>query len=58
LIAIGLAAKLAGAAALGRLLVSQLWQVAPQDPGTLAGCSVLIAAVAAGACYLPARTAV
>jgi putative ABC transport system permease protein len=58
LIAVGLAVGLAGAAALGQLLSSQLWQVAPQDPETLAGCALLIAIVAAGACYLPARTAV
>ena len=58
LIAVGLAMGLAGAAALGQLLSSQLWQVAPQDPETLAACSLLIAMVAAGACYLPARTAV
>ncbi len=58
LIAIGLAIGLAGGAALGQLLSSQLWQVAPQDPATLAACSLLIAAVAAGACYVPARSAV
>jgi ABC-type antimicrobial peptide transport system permease subunit len=58
LIAIGLAIGLAGGAALGQLLSSQLWQVAPQDPATLAACSLLIAAVAAGACYIPARSAV
>ena len=58
LIAIGLAIGLAGGAALGQLLSAQLWQVAPQDPATLAACSLLIAAVAAGACYIPARSAV
>jgi putative ABC transport system permease protein len=58
LIAVGLGVGLVGGGALGQLLSSQLWQVAPQDPGTLAACSLLIAAVAAGACYLPARTAV
>jgi putative ABC transport system permease protein len=57
LIAIGLACGLAGAAALGQLLASQLWQVAPQDPLTLVSASLLVVTVAAGACYAPVRRA-
>jgi putative ABC transport system permease protein len=57
MIAIGLACGLAGAAMLGQLLASQLWQVAPQDPATLAAGSMVVMAVAAAACYAPARKA-
>lgn len=57
LIGIGLVCGLAGAVALGQLIASQLWQVAPQDPATLAAASLVVAAVAAGACAMPARRA-
>ena len=57
LVAIGFACGLAGAAALGQLLASQLWQVAPQDPATLAGSSLLVALVALAACYPPVSRA-
>jgi predicted permease len=55
LVAIGLVCGLAGAAALGQLLTPQLWQVAPQDPPTLLAALLLVALVAAGACFGPAR---
>ena len=54
IVAIGLAAGLAGALALTRLLGSLLFGVEPTDPGTLAAVMSTIAIVAALACGLPA----
>jgi len=54
----GVAAGLAGALALGRLLSSLLYGVSASDPLTLAGVSVLLASVSLIAAYLPARRAV
>ncbi len=48
---------LAGALALSGVLQSQLFGIAAWDPSTLAGVSVLLAAVALLACYIPARRA-
>jgi predicted permease len=47
-------------AALGvtRLLTRMLFGVTPTDPGTYLGVTLLLAAVALAACYLPARRAV
>lgn len=53
----GLALGLAAAAALARLLESQLYGVAPLDPLTFATVSAVLACVALLACYLPARQA-
>jgi putative ABC transport system permease protein len=50
---IGLLASLG----LAQLLAGLLYQVRPADPTTFAGISVLLAAVALAACYLPARRA-
>ena len=54
---VGLGAGLAGSAALTRLLSGLLYDVRPLDPAVLAGVSLLLAAVALGASYLPARRA-
>jgi len=53
----GLALGLAGALALTRLLESLLYEVSPQDPGTLAGVSAVLLAVLMVASWLPARRA-
>jgi putative ABC transport system permease protein len=58
LIAGGLLCGIAGAAALGQFLSSQLWQVAPQDPATLTGASLLVVIVALGASWIPMRRAI
>jgi predicted permease len=53
-VSIGLAAGLAGALGLNRLLASLLFGVEPTDPSTLAAVTCTIAIVAALACALPA----
>jgi putative ABC transport system permease protein len=53
----GIAAGLAGAVALTRYLESMLSGLSPLDPSTIAGVSILLAAVAALAIYIPARRA-
>ncbi|HTT65682.1 MAG TPA: ABC transporter permease [Bryobacteraceae bacterium] len=53
----GLAAGLAGALAASRLLASLLFEVKPSDPAAFALAGVLLAAVALGACLIPARRA-
>ena len=55
---IGLAIGIAGALGLTRFLSSLLYSVKPSDPLTFIGVSVLLAAVALLACYIPARRAV
>jgi putative ABC transport system permease protein len=55
--AIGLVAGLVTALALGRLLASLLFGVAPTDPVTLVGGAVFLTVVTAIASYLPARRA-
>ena len=54
---IGVAVGLAGAFALMRLLGKLLYDIAPNDPLTLVGSSLVLVAVAAAACYVPARRA-
>jgi predicted permease len=53
----GVALGLVGALALGRVLRSLLYEVSAADPATFASVSALALAVAALACYLPARRA-
>ncbi len=57
LTAVGIIVGLAGAFALSRLVVGLLYGVGASDPATLAEVSVLLAAVALLACYIPARRA-
>jgi putative ABC transport system permease protein len=52
--AIGIAAGLAGALAINRVMASLLFGVRPTDPATLASVVVAITVVAAAACWLPA----
>ena len=57
LAAAGIAAGVLGSLALTRTLSGLLFGVSALDPLTFAGMAVLLAAVALGACYLPARAA-
>jgi putative ABC transport system permease protein len=54
---LGLAAGVAGAAALTRLIGGMLYDVKPLDPLVLGGVALLLAAVALLASYVPARRA-
>jgi putative ABC transport system permease protein len=58
LAAAGMAAGLAGAFALMRLLSGMLYEVRPDDPATLLAVVALLGSVAILACALPARRAV
>jgi ABC-type antimicrobial peptide transport system permease subunit len=53
----GGAAGLAAALGTSRVLASQLYEVSPSDPATLAGVCALLLAVALLAAWLPARRA-
>jgi putative ABC transport system permease protein len=57
LVLIGLAIGAAGALALTRVMSSLLFDVKPADPLTFLSVSMLLAAVAFAASYLPARRA-
>jgi ABC-type antimicrobial peptide transport system permease subunit len=54
---IGIVIGLGGAFALSRVVAGMLYDVAASDPVTLGGVSLLLAAVALLACYIPARRA-
>jgi ABC-type antimicrobial peptide transport system permease subunit len=55
--AVGLALGIGVAVALARLITSQLYEVSPADPWAFAVATVVLAAVAAFACFVPARRA-
>jgi putative ABC transport system permease protein len=55
---IGIAIGLGGALAATRALRTLLFEISPSDPWTLAAAALLFAAVAAAACYVPARRAI
>jgi ABC-type antimicrobial peptide transport system permease subunit len=57
LAAIGVAVGVAGALALANLVASMLYGVTPFDPASYAGTAGVLLAVAALACWLPARRA-
>ena len=57
LLAFGLLAGTAGALAVTRLMAGLLFEVAPWDPAAFIAGSVILAAVAIVAAYLPARRA-
>ena len=54
---IGVALGTAAALGLTRLMANQLFGVSPHDPLTFASVALLLAVVAVGACYIPARRA-
>ena len=56
-VAAGLGAGLVGALFVSRLIASQLYGVAPNDPLSMGGVSLVLLAVALGACWIPARRA-
>jgi len=56
-VALGIAAGLAGAAALTGVMTTLLYEVSAQDPLTFAAVAVTLLFVAAVACYVPARRA-
>jgi putative ABC transport system permease protein len=56
-VAAGVVTGLAGAAALTRILKTQLFDIQPTDPPTFAAVAVLLLAVASAAAYFPARKA-
>ena len=57
LAAIGIVFGIAGAFVMSRFLAFMLAGINPHDPLTFSGVALLIAAVAMGACYIPARRA-
>jgi putative ABC transport system permease protein len=57
MIAAGLVVGIAGALALGRMLASQIPEVAAVDPFVLAAAGLVLTAAALGASWLPARRA-
>lgn len=57
LVLIGVAAGVAGALVLSRLLTQFLYGVAPSDPVTFIGVAVILTLVAAIACWIPAQRA-
>jgi predicted permease len=57
LVGVGVVLGLAGAYGLGRLVVSLLYDARPGDPIVLGGATLVLAAAAAAASYIPARRA-
>jgi putative ABC transport system permease protein len=56
-VAVGIALGLAGAYGATRVLAGFVFGVKPGDPLTFASVALLLALIAAAACYLPARRA-
>ncbi len=56
-VVLGLAGGLACALAISRIIANQLYGLAADDPLTISAVSVLLLAVALGACWIPARRA-
>lgn len=56
-VVIGLAAGIVAAVALGRFIASELYGVTPRDPVAFFTVASLLVAVAAAACWIPARRA-
>jgi len=56
-VAAGLAFALAGAAAFGRVLESQLYEIGGRDPLTIVAVAAALGTVALAACLIPARRA-
>ena len=54
---LGIALGIAGALVLMRVLSSELYGISATDPLTFCGVTILVAAVALAACYIPARRA-
>jgi putative ABC transport system permease protein len=57
LVCAGLAVGVIASLLLNRLIANQLWGVRPHDPATIASAVVIIAAVSALACLIPAKRA-
>jgi ABC-type antimicrobial peptide transport system permease subunit len=57
LLAAGAAIGLLASFVTNRLLATQLWNVSPYDPLTLAAATILVSLIALAACYIPARRA-
>jgi len=54
---IGIATGIVAALAVSRMIAAFLFGVTPKDPATFCGVSMLLFAIALGACYVPARRA-
>jgi ABC-type antimicrobial peptide transport system permease subunit len=57
LLAAGVAFGILASFATNRLLATQLWNVSPHDPLTLAAATMIVSLIALTACYIPARRA-
>ncbi len=57
LVGVGVGLGILAALGLSRLLVSLLYEVSPGDPVTYIAVALLLSAVAAGACLIPASVA-
>jgi ABC-type antimicrobial peptide transport system permease subunit len=55
--AVGIAIALPSVWALGRIIESQLYDVKPTDPATMAGATLILCVTAVGAALIPARRA-
>jgi putative ABC transport system permease protein len=58
LLAAGATIGILASFATNRLLATQLWNVSPHDPLTLAAATMIVSLIALTACYIPARRAI